>query len=285
MDKFLQQLLDQARQRIPARLQRAAGQLPTALNPLATRQPTSILGRAGKLFNPLNPLNARNILAGGVISSFIPESSPLKGNIELLMGTPGGLVPRIATTTVLGATSVAPGTLDAAARASLSNPNIRPRGNRIGLKNEQGQYWAGENWGYQSPESFNTLYNTKLPPNPGQLAKLNGNEVRWDGSRWVRTNIEEPAVDPLGAQQSQPPAQIFGIPVEDFGEPAPVGQGSQGSTGADDPSYLTNAFKKALIARLLLSSNQDTSPLSGFGDDPYSSVLASQRELGRTLIN
>lgn len=137
----------------------------------------------------------------------------------------------------------------------------------------------------QHGPTLNELNRGRNIPGVGQTATLGGKEVKWDGSRWVRTNIEELAADPLGAQQSQPPAQIFGIPVEDFEEPAPVGQGSQGSTGADDPSYLTNAFKKALIARLLLSSNQDTSSLGGFGDDPYSSVLASQRELGRTLIN
>jgi len=76
---------------------------PTALNPLETRTPTTLLGKVGKTFNPLNPANIGGLAAGGLISGLFSENDPNKGNAELFAGIPG-LLPKIATTTVLGAT-------------------------------------------------------------------------------------------------------------------------------------------------------------------------------------
>ena len=77
---------------------------PTALNPLATRTPTTLLGKTGKIFNPLNPVNIGGLATGGLISTVLSENDPNKGNAELFAGIPGGLLPKIATTTILGAT-------------------------------------------------------------------------------------------------------------------------------------------------------------------------------------
>jgi hypothetical protein len=76
---------------------------PTALNPLETRTPTTLLGKVGKTFNPLNPVNIGGLAAGGLISGLFSENDPNKGNAELFAGIPG-LLPKIATTTILGAT-------------------------------------------------------------------------------------------------------------------------------------------------------------------------------------
>jgi hypothetical protein len=62
------------------------------------------LGKTGKIFNPLNPVNIGGLAAGGLISTVLSENDPNKGNAELFAGIPGGLLPKIATTTILGAT-------------------------------------------------------------------------------------------------------------------------------------------------------------------------------------
>lgn len=80
---------------------------PTALNPFATSTPTTILGKFGKFVNPLNPLNAGGYLAGGLLST-LPSNNPIKGNLEIATYVPGGILPKIAATTILGATPAGP---------------------------------------------------------------------------------------------------------------------------------------------------------------------------------
>ena len=80
---------------------------PTALNPFATSTPTTILGKFGKFVNPLNPLNAGGYLAGGLLSA-LPSNNPIKGNLEIATYVPGGILPKIAATTILGATPAGP---------------------------------------------------------------------------------------------------------------------------------------------------------------------------------
>lgn len=76
---------------------------PTAFNPLRTRTPTTLLGKVGKTFNPLNPANIGGMAVGGLVSGLFSENDPNKGNAELFAGMPG-LLPKIAATTILGAT-------------------------------------------------------------------------------------------------------------------------------------------------------------------------------------
>lgn len=60
-------LLNQLKAGVPTPVQRLAGQIwrkvPTAINPLRTRQPTTTLGRIGKELNPLNPRNVAILAA------------------------------------------------------------------------------------------------------------------------------------------------------------------------------------------------------------------------------
>lgn len=77
---------------------------PTAINPLATKTPATFLGKAGQVINPLNPTNLAGFATAGLINQFVPENGPLKGNLELLAGIPGGPVPKILGTALFAAT-------------------------------------------------------------------------------------------------------------------------------------------------------------------------------------
>lgn len=77
---------------------------PTAINPLATKTPTTLLGKAGQLINPLNPINLTGFATYGLINQFAPEDGPLKGNLELLAGIPGGPVTKLLGTAMFAAT-------------------------------------------------------------------------------------------------------------------------------------------------------------------------------------
>jgi len=77
---------------------------PTAVNPFATSTPTTLLGKAGKVINPLNPINAAGFATAGLINQFVPEDGPLKGNLELLAGIPGGPLAKLFGTGMLAAT-------------------------------------------------------------------------------------------------------------------------------------------------------------------------------------
>lgn len=127
-------------------------------------------------------------------------------------------------------------------------------------------------------------YEVSNVPAKGQMARLQGKEVQWDGQKWVRTNIEDIAQDPFGTNAL---AASQSLSEKDLRQPA--GQGEElsfeetdATTGAGDPSYLTDAFKKALITRLFLqgSTQQSLNPL---GDYVVPSLLESQRELGRSI--
>jgi hypothetical protein len=132
---------------------------------------------------------------------------------------------------------------------------------------------------------LNELKDSLNIPGPGQIAYLGGKEVRWDGAKWVRTNIEDIASDPFGTK-----AQALSVgSFQEITEP-PVGQGSEEtvlstSTGTDDPSYLKNAFTKAFLARLLSQSNFSPQSTSSPYDQSFSSLLESQRELGRSIMS
>ena len=131
---------------------------PTALNPLATRTPTTFLGNVGKALNPLNPANILYNSANLILTNALPEGQ-LKRDLETSLYTPGNLQAKLASAILLS-------TPDAGASSEKETEAIRQSlargGKQIGAKNTQGKYWAGENWAYQSPESFNKIFGTKL---------------------------------------------------------------------------------------------------------------------------
>jgi hypothetical protein len=226
---------------------------PTALNPLATRIPTTTAGKIGKAFNPLNPVNIRDTVIGGAISRFIPEDDPNKGNAEIFAFTPGGLSTKIAATMLLGATSAGPED-EAALIRQYSRGNIRPFGGDASIKNEEGKVWAGQNYGFQSPESFNSLYGTNLPTTPGGTPPP------------APVLPPPPEVVDRRAGQQIPPAT------------PPVAPGTL-SNGAGVPAQRQNVQQRALSQEVLNAAQQYSAPASV----PLPSFYAGQQQLGRSM--
>ena len=151
--------------------QRLEGALPTALNPFATRSPGTVLGKIGKAFNPLNPVNLRNSAAGAAIN-LLPigakNQATLQGAITLGGLTPLGVVGAIAANDMYN-----PLGLTDSQEAQAMRMSRRPyswRESQAGdpnIKNGYGEIWAGKNYGFQSPESFNKLFGANLPTTPG----------------------------------------------------------------------------------------------------------------------
>jgi len=63
--------------------------LPVALDPLKTRVPTTILGKTGKLFNPLNPVNAAATVVGAAARKFLPPADAQRAEYFTFGLTPG----------------------------------------------------------------------------------------------------------------------------------------------------------------------------------------------------
>lgn len=142
---------------------RLQGIVPTALNPFASSVPTTKLGKLGSFLNPLSPKNRASLAGIGV--GFIPGLADKdKAGLQTGFFMPGGPVLK---------------TLSAIAAHDFNNPvgltdkriaelieeskGIAGIGPNRHLKNAEGKYWAGKDWGYQSPESFNALFNANLP--------------------------------------------------------------------------------------------------------------------------
>lgn len=133
---------------------------PTALNPLATRTPTTKLGRLGSFLNPFNPTTAASI---GI--SFIPGLADKdRAGLQTGLLMRGG--PVLKTLSAIGVHDFYnPVGLTDKQEAELieESKGIAGIGPNRHLKNAEGKYWAGKDWGYQSPESFNALFNANLP--------------------------------------------------------------------------------------------------------------------------
>jgi len=101
---------------------------PTALNPLATRTPTTFLGKTGKFFNPLNPLNivdALNPTPGITLGARLAGGLGLTGSAALGTSVAGGLA-GFGAMEALFPQSLADGTLEAAIKRGDFDPqNIR----------------------------------------------------------------------------------------------------------------------------------------------------------------
>jgi len=82
--------------------------LPTAINPFATRTPTTLLGKAGSLVNPFNPVNVASFAGAAVLNAAIPDNTKRDNefyNLGLLTLAPG-IPGKMAALGLLGTTSL-----------------------------------------------------------------------------------------------------------------------------------------------------------------------------------
>ena len=164
---------------VPGQANRAFTRLqgigPTALNPLATRTPTTRLGKFGSSLNPLNPMNA-GYAAGGILLdagiNYLPinetEKQKLKGFAQGLIYTPGGPAFKVLGGLIMHDFNNPAGPTNELANIEkyqkLYVQSIEtgmlpgPEGPDPYLVNSQGQQWAGKKHGFKPPEVYNSLY-------------------------------------------------------------------------------------------------------------------------------
>jgi len=235
-------------------LQTAQSWGPTAVNPLATRVPTTRLGQVGSLLNPLNPRNAAGIAIGFIPGLEEKDKAALQG----FFLTPGGPIPKVLTGLVMHDINNPLGPTDAEEARLIrqygSGGDQRPFGGDASIKNEEGKVWAGRDYGFQSPESFNKLYGANLPTTPGG------------------TPPPAPVLPP-------PPGVIDGRAGQQIPPAAPAAPGTR-SNGAGVPALRENVQQRALSQEVLNAAQQYAAPTSV----PLSSFYEGQQQLGRSLL-
>jgi hypothetical protein len=231
---------------------------PTALNPLATRTPTTLLGRAGKFINPLNPTNAVGYLTGGLISTFLPENDPNRGNAEIFAYTPGGLIPKIAATTIFGAT---PAGVSDEKEAELIRQSNALR--QIG----QNYKVNGIEYDVKTGRAINPPVNTLVPARS------------FGGGNSPPPPPALPASPGSRQQAGQQTPVISDVPVGGAFAGGPTYQGAGVSNGAGVPALRQNVQNRALSQEVLNAAQQYSAP-TGI---PLSSFYEGQQQLGRRM--
>lgn len=231
---------------------------PTALNPLATRTPTTKLGKLGKVFNPLNPLNLVDMVnpaPGITVGARLASGLGLTGAAGLGTSVAGGLA-GFGALEMLFPQGTADGTLTAATERGDYAPqgNLRPFGGDASIKNAEGKVWAGQNYGFQSPESFNALFNANLPTSPGGTPPP------------APTLPPPPGAGSQAGQLTPPPA-------------APPAPGAM-SNGAGDPRQRQRVKESQLSQDVLNAAQQYAAPTGV----PLSAFYEGQQQLGRSML-
>jgi hypothetical protein len=245
---------------------------PTALNPLVTRTPTTLLGKAGKLINPLSPINAGGIAAGFVVDNFLPESIRNTANVGLL--TPGPIPIK-------------------ALAAGLYDTFLNERNAGVGLAT--GTLRDNDPERYGGLQALENIKKQDAQRPVGTLATLGNKEVTWKGPglRWQRTYSEgggasppppapvlpAPAGSPPGAQAGQLTSTVSDVPANGSFVGGPTFRGTGLSTGAGVPALRQNVQERALSQEVLNSAQQYAAP-AGIS---LPSFYAGQQQLGRRM--
>ena len=223
---------------------------PTALNPLAARTPTTLLGKIGQFFNPLSRANAGGIAAGLVIDNFLPESMRDTASVGLF--TPGRLPVKVLS-------------------AGLYDTFLNPRNAGVGLGNGTLEANAPEVYARQQALRNSQGQSQQRPV--GSLSILNGNEVAWRGPDlgWQRTYSE-------GAN---PPPPAPG-PLQDLSSGRQAGQvgSSVISNGAGVPAQRSDVINRALSQEVLNAAQQFSAP----ANVPLPAFYEGQQQLGRSMM-
>lgn len=223
---------------------------PTAWNPLATSTPTTLLGKAGKLINPLNPINAGSIAAGFVVDNFLPESIRNTANVGLF--TPGPIPIK-------------------ALAAGLYDTFLNERNAGVGLAT--GTLRDNDPMRYGALQALESIKKQNAQRPVGTLSQLGGKEVEWRGPglEWQRTYSE-------GAN-APPPAPGS---LQDLSSGRQAGQvgSSVISNGAGVPAQRSDVINRALSQEVLNAAQQFNAP----ANIPLPSYYEGQQQLGRSMM-
>lgn len=162
----------QVQQGVQGGLQRLEGAVPTALNPFATGTPTTLLGKIGKNFNPLNPTNALGI-AGGMAVDMLPISNKDKAALQYGLFTPGPAPAKLLSGIIAHDLNAPLGLTNAQESGNMGMYTTRLSQAGDSSRKRNGKVWAGGDYGFQSPESFNKLFGANLPTTPGAPPQTN----------------------------------------------------------------------------------------------------------------
>jgi hypothetical protein len=223
---------------------------PTAWNPLATSTPTTLLGKAGKFVNPLNPINAGSFVVGIAANTLLPESMQDTVNIGLL--TPGGIPAKVLT-------------------AGLYDTFLNPRNAGVGLAT--GTLRDNDPMRYGGLQALENIKKQNARRPIGTLAQLGGKEVEWKGPglEWQRTYSE-------GAN-APPPAPGS---LQNLSSGRQAGQVGSNviSNGAGVPAQRSDVINRALSQEILNAAQQFNAP----ANIPLSSYYEGQQQLGRSMM-
>ena len=223
---------------------------PTALNPLATRTPTTLLGKTGQFFNPLSRTNAGSMAAGLVVDNFLPESMRSTASVGLF--TPGPLPVKLLS-------------------AGLYDTFLNPRNAGVGLAT--GTLRDNDPMRYGGLQALESIKKQNAQRPVGTLSQLGGKEVEWKGPglEWQRTYSE-------GAN-APPPAPGS---LQDLSSGRQAGQvgSSVISNGAGVPAQRSDVINRALSQEILNAAQQFNAP----ANIPLSSYYEGQQQLGRSMM-
>jgi hypothetical protein len=245
--------------------------LPTPINPFATRTPTTVPGKVGKFFNPLNPANAIdfvNPMPGVGLGARLSAGLGLTG-IGGTAVTVGGGLAGAGVFDMLFPQGTADATLKG--KDAYLN-NYMPAGGDSSLRDAQGRIWAGKDYGFQSPASFNKLFGGVQQTTPGGASP------------------PPPTLPPFvdtGSQAGQlttPPSRPPAAPAAPAVSAAPAAPVAPGgpvvlSNGAGDPRQ-RQRVKESQLAQDVLNAAQQYAAPAGV---PLSSFYAGQQQLGRSM--
>jgi hypothetical protein len=251
-------MLDDLRS-LPTELSRSPGinairkgldQIPTAINPLKSGSPTTLLGKTGQFFNPLSRANFAGYLADPVINTFVPES--MRDTARVAAYTPGGLPVKLLS-------------------AGLYDTFLNSRNAGVGLAT--GTLRDNDPMRYGGLQALESIKEQNAQRPIGTLSQLGGNEVEWRGPDlgWQRTYSE-------GAN---PPPPAPGL-LQDLSSGRQAGQvgSSVISNGAGVPAQRSDVINRALSQEVLNAAQQFNAPTN----IPLPSFYEGQQQLGRSMM-
>ena len=222
---------------------------PTALNPLATRTPTTLLGKTGQFFNPLSRANFAGYLAEPAINAFVPES--MQNTARVAAYTPGGLPVKLLS-------------------AGLYDTFLNQRNAGVGLGN--GTLEANLPEVYARQQAFQNSQGQIQQRPVGSLSVLGGNEVAWKGPDlgWQRTYSEGVS-----------PPSFTPAPTRDLNNGWQAGQAGSNMipNGAGVLAQRPDVTNRALSQEVLNAAQQFSAP----ANVSLPAFYEGQQQLGRSM--